>query len=103
MEMQISGVSGLAVEPKPRRGLPALPTTRTAEPRSTRFFRFITAMGDLRRSKRKVYTVQVRKKACQTSSFGYGNNRPHYIGRDAAKVKRFARNLEKKCGEAWRG
>src|SRR5262249_52355284 len=54
MEMQISGVSGVAVEPEPRRRLPALPTNWTAEPRSTRHFRFMTAMGDLRRSKRRV-------------------------------------------------
>ena len=42
----------------PVRRLPALPPNRTAEPHSTKDSRFSTAIGDLRRSKRRVGTPE---------------------------------------------
>ena len=113
MEMPISGVSGLAVEPEPRRGLPALPTNRTAEPRSTRDFRFLTAIGDLRRS-REEFADLARKRVRQdrktvrfldylTVKTSQASRSPtlwrrgkgHYNRIDATRNKRFAEKTKK--------
>lgn len=87
MEMQISGVSGLAV-PETRRGLPALPTTRTAEPRNTRLFRFVTAMGDLRRSKRRVKGTRKRVRWVRKQSPHYNKKRRKKRQKVRAKKKK---------------
>src|SRR5690242_1637901 len=98
MDMQISGVSGLAVEPETGRGLPALPTDRTAEPRSTRFFRFMTAMGDLRRSKEE-FLAHLRRDEQAILGVSRGNEYTAIRFPHPTQIKKVSQTLYRQVGK----